>query len=197
MCEETGIKALKVRHNNILGDYVEGPRRRKPLRRAAGHTFRHRQTMAGAMRFATEELVETESRIVSAADRALALEQEIFAELAAAVADQERALGEAAGALAELDCEAGLAEVAAEQGYTRPVLDDSIAFEICGGRHPVVEQALQGSEGRRPSSRTTACWWRRAPRVPAGFDEVSDGARCGSSPVPTWPASRPSCARTR
>jgi DNA mismatch repair protein MutS len=98
------------------------------------------------MRFTTEELVETESRIVSAADRALALEQDIFAELAAAVAAQERALGEVAGALADLDCEAGLAEVAAREGYTRPLLDDSTAFEIVGGRHPVVEQALRGSE---------------------------------------------------
>ena len=72
--------------------------------------------MAGAMRFATEELMQTESRIVSAADGALALQQDIFAELASAVAAQGRALGEVAGALAEVDCEAGLAEVAAREG---------------------------------------------------------------------------------
>jgi DNA mismatch repair protein MutS len=147
--QETGIKALKVRHNNILGYYVEAPANAaKPLQAPPlSDIFRHRQTMAGAMRFTTQELVETEGRIVSAADRALALEQNIFAELAAAVAAQERALGEVAGALAELDCEAGLAEVAAREGYTRPVLDESTAFEIVGGRHPVVEQALRGSEG--------------------------------------------------
>ena len=146
--QETGIKALKVRHNNILGYYVEAPAgAAKPLQTPPlSDIFRHRQTMAGAMRFATEELMQTESRIVSAADRALALEQDIFAELASAVAAQERALGEVAGALAELDCEAGLAEVAAREGYTRPVLDDSTAFEIVGGRHPVVEQALRGAE---------------------------------------------------
>jgi DNA mismatch repair protein MutS len=98
------------------------------------------------MRFTTSELVETEGRIVSAAERALALEQDIFAALVAAVAAQERALGEVAGALADLDCEAGLAEVAVEQSYSRPVLDGGTAFEIAGGRHPVVEQALRASE---------------------------------------------------
>jgi DNA mismatch repair protein MutS len=146
--QETGIRALKVRHNNILGYYIEVPAgAAKPLTAAPlSDTFRHRQTMAGAMRFTTQELAETESRIVSAAERALALEHDIFAELAAAIAAEERALGEVAGALAELDCEAGLAEVAAREGYARPVLDDSTAFEIVGGRHPVVEQALRGSE---------------------------------------------------
>jgi DNA mismatch repair protein MutS len=150
--QETGIKALKVRHNNILGYYVEAPAgAARPLQAPPlSDIFRHRQTMAGAMRFTTPELVETESRIVSAADRALSLEQDIFADLVAAVAAQERALSAAAAALAELDCEAGLAEVAAREGYTRPVLDDSTAFEIVGGRHPVVEQALKGAEAGGP-----------------------------------------------
>jgi DNA mismatch repair protein MutS len=145
--QETGIKSLKVRHNNVLGYYIEVPAgAAKPLTAAPfSDTFRHRQTMAGAMRFTTQELAETESRIVSAAERALTLEQDTFAELAAAVAAQERALVEVASALAELDCEAALAEVAVEQGYARPVLDDSTAFEIVGGRHPVVEQALRSA----------------------------------------------------
>jgi DNA mismatch repair protein MutS len=145
---DTGIKSLKVRHNNILGYYVEVPAgAARPLSAAPlNEIFRHRQTMAGAMRFTTQELAETESRIVSAADRALSLEQDIFAELASAVAAEERALGAVAGALAELDCQAGLAEVAAGEGYTRPVMDDSGAFEIVGGRHPVVEQALRSSQ---------------------------------------------------
>ena len=198
--QETGLKSLKVRHNNILGYYVEVPAgAARPLTSAPlSETFRHRQTMAGAMRFTTQELVETESRIVSAAERALTLEQDIFAELAAAVAAQERALGEVAGALAELDCEAALAEVAVQEGYTRPVLDDSTAFEIVGGRHPVVEQALRSSEegaqfidndcalgGSEPDSGAAAQTRRSGPRA------------CGSSPAPTWPASPPSCARTR
>ncbi len=146
--QETGIKSVKVRHNNILGYYVEVPAgAAKPLTTAPlSETFRHRQTRAGAMRFTTQELVETEGRIVSAADRALTLEQGIFAELASAVAAEERVLGEVAGALAELDCEAALAEVAVEEGYARPVLDNGTAFEIAGGRHPVVEQALRSSK---------------------------------------------------
>jgi DNA mismatch repair protein MutS len=99
------------------------------------------------VRFTTAELSETESRIVLAGERALAIEQEVFGELAAAIAQQEHALGELAAALAALDCEAGLAELAAEQNYVRPTLDDSTAFEIRGGRHPVVEQALKAANG--------------------------------------------------
>ena len=147
--DETGIKSLKVRHNNILGFYVEVPAgAAKPMMsEPLALTFRHRQTMAGAMRFTTAELVDIEGRIVSAAERALAIEQDVFAELTAAIAAEERALGELAAALADLDCEAGLAQLAAEEGYTRPVLDDSTTFEIRGGRHPVVEQALKAATG--------------------------------------------------
>jgi DNA mismatch repair protein MutS len=146
--KETGIKSLKVRHNNILGYYVEVPAgASKPmLEPPLSDAFRHRQTMAGATRFTTQELAETQSRIVSAADRALALEQDIFAELAAAAVASTKALGEAAAALAELDCVAALGEITAEQNYARPVLDDSIGFEIHGGRHPVVEQALKAAK---------------------------------------------------
>jgi DNA mismatch repair protein MutS len=146
---QTGVKSLKVRHNNILGFFIEVPAAaaRPLLGEPFSATFRHRQTMAGAVRFTTAELHDIESRILLAAERALAIEQEVFAELAAAVAAEERALGELAAALAALDCEAGLAELAAEQNYVRPVLDDSTAFDIRGGRHPVVEQALKAAKG--------------------------------------------------
>jgi DNA mismatch repair protein MutS len=145
----TGLKSLKVRHNNILGFFIEVPAAaaRPLLSEPLSETYRHRQTMAGAVRFTTAELRETESRILVAAERALAIEQEVFAELAAAIAAEERPLGELAAALAALDCEAGLAELAAEQNYVRPVLDDSTAFDIRGGRHPVVEQALRAVKG--------------------------------------------------
>jgi len=90
----TGVKSLKVKHNNILGYFIEvTAANAKPLLDAAlSDTFRHRQTMANAVRFTTVELGEIEGRISSAGDRALALEQEIFAELAAAIAGQEEGL---------------------------------------------------------------------------------------------------------
>jgi DNA mismatch repair protein MutS len=146
--DATGLRSLKVRHNNILGFYIEVPAAAaKPLTsEPLAATFRHRQTMAGAVRFTTAELTEAERRILVSGERALAIEQEVFAELAAAIAAEEPALGELAAALASLDCEAGLAELAAEQNYVRPVLDDSTAFKIHGGRHPVVEQALKAAK---------------------------------------------------
>ena len=172
--QETGVRSLKVRHNNILGYYIEVPdAQSKPLLSdPLAQTFRHRQTMAGAVRFTTEELIETQSRIVASADRALALEQEVFAELAAAVAAYEQALGEVAAALAELDCEAGLAELAAEQGYVRPTLDESTTFEIRGGRHPVVEQALAAMKSGAFIENDCVLAAAR-PEVPTGFDEVT------------------------
>jgi DNA mismatch repair protein MutS len=173
--DATGIRSLKVRHNNILGFYVEVPAAQaKPLlSEPLAQSFRHRQTMAGAVRFTTAELVETESRIVASADRALGLEQEVFAELAAAVAAQEQALGEVAAALAELDCEAGLAEVAAEQGYVRPQLDSGTTFEIRGGRHPVVEQALKAAKAGAFIENDCVLAAAEA-HVPTGFDEVTE-----------------------
>jgi DNA mismatch repair protein MutS len=144
---ETGIKSLKVRHNNILGFFIEVSQlNAKPLLSPPlNETFRHRQTMASAVRFATAELLETEGRIASASERALNMEQEIFADLARRVAESSEALGAVASALAELDVYASLAHLALEQDYARPVVDRSLAFEIRGGRHPVVQQALTKS----------------------------------------------------
>ena len=101
--EQTGIKALKVRHNNILGFFVEVTQlNSKPLLSPPlSDMFRHRQTMANAVRFSTAELAEIEGQIASASERALNLEQDIFNELALAIADEERSLGEIAAALAE------------------------------------------------------------------------------------------------
>jgi DNA mismatch repair protein MutS len=144
---ETGVKSLRIRHNNILGYFLEAPSgSAKPLlSEPLAQRFKHRQTMAGAVRFTTEQLIETETLILSAAERSLALEQQIFGELATAISREQPALAGLAAALAELDCEAGLAELAAEQGYSRPLLDASTSFEVRGGRHPVVEQALRAA----------------------------------------------------
>ena len=142
--EETGVKSLKVRHNNVLGYFVEVTAINADalLQPPLAERFIHRQTMANAVRFTTTELAETEAKIVTAADRALALELEIFAELRERVAADQGALSAMAHALARLDHYCGLAELAEEQRYVRPKVDGSLAFEIAGGRHPVVEQAL-------------------------------------------------------
>ncbi|HUV31993.1 MAG TPA: DNA mismatch repair protein MutS [Devosiaceae bacterium] len=140
-----GVKALKVRHNNVLGYFVEvtaahGPRLMEaPL----NQTFIHRQTMANAMRFSTAELGDLESRIARAAAAGLAIELDIFERLRAAVLAEISALQSLADALAETDLSAALALIARERDWCRPSVDDSLAFEIAGGRHPVVEMALR------------------------------------------------------
>jgi DNA mismatch repair protein MutS len=146
--ERTGVKSLKVRHNNILGYFIEVTQgNAKPLQEPPlSDEFRHRQTMANAVRFSTTELVDIEGRIASANERALSLEQEIFAELTAAIEVEHQGLGRIAAALAELDATAALAELARDESYARPLVDDSQTFEIRGGRHPVVEQALKAAK---------------------------------------------------
>lgn len=142
---DTGTKALKIRHNNILGYFIEVPQQSAKALISGPNAalFRHRQTMAGAMRFMTDELAGLEARIATAAERALAIEEEVFAELAAAVKESEQALSDVAAALAALDHTAGLAELAETRRYVRPEVDDSVLFDVQGGRHPVVEQALK------------------------------------------------------
>ncbi|MBZ0216615.1 MAG: DNA mismatch repair protein MutS, partial [Fimbriimonadaceae bacterium] len=108
-------------------------------------TFIHRQTMANATRFTTTELGELESRIAAAADRALALEMEIFEDLRAVVLGEDEAIKAAADGLAALDVHTALAALASEAAYARPKIDLSNAFHIVGGRHPVVEEALRRS----------------------------------------------------
>ncbi len=147
--DATGIKGLKVRHNNVLGYFVEVTALHAPTLTKPPHveTFIHRQTMANAVRFSTPELAEIEARITSAADRALALELNIFAKLVDEVLGEEQALSAASAALAELDHYAGLAELAVEQNYVRPKVDRSLVFAVEEGRHPMVEQNLKRGEG--------------------------------------------------
>ena len=142
---ETGVNALKVRHNNVLGYYVEVPPQRAE---ALTEAFIHRQTLASAMRYTTVELGELEARITGAADKALALEQAHFDDLRADVVRRAEDIARAAGALAALDVAQGLALLAVERRYSRPVVDDTTAFEIKGGRHPVVE--VMGAGGKTP-----------------------------------------------
>jgi len=143
--DETGIASLKIKHNNVLGYFVEvTPVHADKL----GEPFIHRQTLANAVRFTTVELGELESGIGRAAERALAVELALFGDLVAAVTRRGDPIAAAARALAGLDVAAALAEIAAERGYARPVVDDSLAFHVRGGRHPVVEAlSSQGPAG--------------------------------------------------
>ncbi len=146
--ETTGVRSLKIRHNNVLGYFVDVTAQHgdKLMSAPLNATFIHRQTLAGQVRFTTTELGELEAKIANAADRALALELEIFDRLAANVTAASADIKQAAEALALVDVAAGLANLAVERDYVRPVVDDSLAFLITGGRHPVVEQVL-GSDG--------------------------------------------------
>jgi DNA mismatch repair protein MutS len=144
--EETGVRSLKIKYNNVLGYFIEltalnsAALTESPEAKAR---FIHRQTMANAMRFTTTELAELETKIANAADRALSIELELFDGLVAAVVAEAEAIKKAARALAVLDVSAALAVLAEEQGYCRPIVDDTTAFTIVAGRHPVVEQALR------------------------------------------------------
>nr|WP_159601934.1 DNA mismatch repair protein MutS [Starkeya nomas] len=147
--EETGVRALKIRHNAVLGYYVEVSQQNADRLREPPFdvVFVHRQTMAGAMRFTSTELAELEAKIASAGERALALEQRIFDELAAAVLTHSEAIRACAEALAVIDVTAGLAKLAVDEAHVRPDVHDGLDFLIEGGRHPVVEQALRRDGG--------------------------------------------------
>src|SRR6516165_10556012 len=141
--DETGVKGLKIRHNNVLGYFVEVTAQHgdKLMSPSLNATFIHRQTLAGQVRFTTAELGEVEAKIANAGERALNLELEIFDRLtgqALAISDELRA---AAHAFALLDVATALAKLAIDDNYVRPDVDTSLQFAIEGGRHPVVEQA--------------------------------------------------------
>jgi DNA mismatch repair protein MutS len=140
-----GVQSLKIKHNNVLGYFIETTTTHAERMLAAplNQTFIHRQTTANQIRFTTVELSELETRILNARDRALEIEREIFARLRAAVLDRAAAIGQAARALAEIDLAGAFADIATGEGWTRPHVDDSRAFQIEGGRHPVVERALK------------------------------------------------------
>ncbi|MBF0333677.1 MAG: DNA mismatch repair protein MutS [Alphaproteobacteria bacterium] len=135
---ETGIASLKVKHNNVLGYHVEVPPKQAER---MGADFIHRQTIASSVRYTTVELGELENRIRGAADKALALELDLFADLVGEAVARADEIARAAQALAALDVASSLAELAVERRWCRPTVDDGPGFAIRGGRHPVVEAA--------------------------------------------------------
>lgn len=144
--KQTGVNALKIKHNNVMGYFVEIPPAHADKLLKNNGPFVHRQTLANSVRFTTADLTGLEQKIMEAADKALALEQEIFAALVADILAQGEGIAALAAALAKLDVAASHAELAEERRYTRPVVDTGSGFRIEKGRHPVVENALRGAE---------------------------------------------------
>ncbi|MEO0945712.1 MAG: DNA mismatch repair protein MutS, partial [Pseudomonadota bacterium] len=147
--EETGISSLKIKHNNVLGYFIETTATHAEKMLALSERFIHRQTTANAVRFTTVDLSELETRILNAGSRALEIEKDLFERLRGQILDHATALGQAAKALAELDVAAGFAEIAHAENWCAPDVDESRRFEIKGGRHPVVEAALK-RDGNTP-----------------------------------------------
>jgi DNA mismatch repair protein MutS len=143
--DNTAIKGLKIRHNNVLGYFVEVTAQHgdKLMSAPLNATFIHRQTLAGQVRFTTSELGEIEAKIANAGERALNLELEIFERLCAKAQEASNDLRAAAHAFALLDVATALAKLAVDDHYVRPEVDASLGFAIEAGRHPVVEQALK------------------------------------------------------
>ena len=141
--EASGCRTLRIKHNNMLGFFVEVPQAvgEEWLRNAMKETFIHRQSMSDAMRFTTVELGELEARIASASDRAKAIEGAMFDVMSGKVVAQAQAIAATADALSSLDVSAALADLAIDRGWTRPRIDRSLAFSVVAGRHPVVEAA--------------------------------------------------------
>ena len=139
------IPSLKIKYNNVLGYFIETTalHSEKMLSAPLSETFIHRQTTANSVRFTTTALADLETQILNAGQRAHTIEAELFEKLKESILDHQDVLGMAARGLSECDLAAALAHHAAEGHWTRPLLHDDRRFNIIGGRHPVVEGALE------------------------------------------------------
>ena len=150
---ESNVAALKIKHNGVLGYFIEVTQQHADklmtYKSEVGRDlFRHRQTMAGAVRFSTEELANLASRIAEAGEQSLAIEKSLFDEMTALVLESAEPLSAIGAALAVLDVAVSLAELAVAARYVRPVMDNGLSFRITRGRHPVVEAALASDHAR-------------------------------------------------
>ena len=146
--EHTGVAALKIKHNNVLGYFIEVTTTHEDKLRAHPDLFIHRQTTAGQIRFTTVALSDLETRILNSSNHALELEKRHYDGLKRAILDQAGPIATAARALAEIDLCTAFADLSAEGDWAEPVVDDSRAFLITAGRHPVVERALRRQGGQ-------------------------------------------------
>ena len=147
--EHTAITSLKIKHNNVLGYFIEttATHADKMLSPPLSENYIHRQTTANQVRFTTVELSEIETKILNAGNQALEIEKRLYSELSGSILTLSAPLNGAARGLAELDLLTSLADLATGENWNRPQVDGSRAFEISGGRHPVVEQALRQQGG--------------------------------------------------
>jgi DNA mismatch repair protein MutS len=149
--EHTGIGSLKIKHNNVLGYFIETPATHaaKMLAPPLSETFIHRQTTANAVRFTTVDLSDLETRILNAGGRALEIEKRLYSSLNRTILAQAPQISATARALAEIDVATGFGHLAERGSWARPTVDQSRQFHVEGGRHPVVEAALN-AEGESP-----------------------------------------------
>jgi DNA mismatch repair protein MutS len=145
---QAGVTSLKIKHNNVLGYFIEttATHADKMMSPPLSETFIHRQTTANQVRFTTVALSSLETRILNASSQANDLERRHFETLCADVLAEADRLGVLARALAELDVQTALADLAVREDWVRPTVDDSRAFAVEGGRHPVVEAALRATQ---------------------------------------------------
>ena len=146
--ERTGIAALKIRHNAVIGYHVEVTAKHADALMAADSGFTHRQTLAGVVRFNAPELASEAALVVEAGAHALAAEAAHLETLLALASARADAIAAAADTLARMDVAAGLAERAVEGGWARPHIVETPCLEVVGGRHPVVESALAAAGDR-------------------------------------------------
>jgi DNA mismatch repair protein MutS len=143
--QRTGIQSLKVRFNNVFGYYIEITKANLHL---APADYERKQTLANAERFTTPELKDYERKVLDAEEKILALEKELFTEVRKRAAAQAQRIRGSAGAIAELDVTASLAQVAAENRYQRPTFSEDGEMRIMAGRHPVIERLAEQESGR-------------------------------------------------
>jgi DNA mismatch repair protein MutS len=143
--QRTGIQSLKVRFNNVFGYYIEITKANLHL---APADYERKQTLANAERFTTPELKDYERKVLDAEEKILALEKDLFTEVRRKAAAQAQRIRTSAGAVAELDVTASLAQVAAENRYQRPSFSNDGAMRIMAGRHPVIERLAEQESGR-------------------------------------------------
>ena len=141
--EATGITSLKIASNNVFGYYIEVRNTHKD--KVPEHWIR-KQTLVSAERYITEELKEYESKILGAEEKIMALEIQIFNDLVQWMGSFIKEVQNNSFLIAKLDCLSGFSQLAIENDYCKPIIDDSHDLDIKDGRHPVIEKQLKAHE---------------------------------------------------